>query len=208
MQDALSDLSVPASDIACHKSATAGQLYVNVKAGNSVQLQWTPQPWPDSHKGPVIDYLAACSGECTSTSASALKFVKIAASGVVNPSPVPGKWASDNLAANNNTWTVKIPSTLKAGNYVLRHEIIALHGAGSTNGAQNYPQCVNLKVSGSGTTALPAGVTGTALYKNTDPGILFNLYVSFTSYPIPGPAITTIKKKARRHAKELFGLEF
>lgn len=173
-----------------------------------MQLQWTPSPWPDSHKGPVLDYLAACNGECTSTTAAALKFVKIDASGVVNPSPVPGTWASDNLAASNNSWTVKIPSTLKAGNYVLRHEIIALHGAGSLNGAQNYPQCVNLKVSGSGTTALPAGVAGTALYKNTDPGIEFNLYVPFTSYPVPGPSVTTIKKKVRRHAKEWFGLEF
>ena len=173
-----------------------------------MQLEWTPLPWPDSHKGPVIDYLAPCSGECTSTTAAALKFTKIDQAGVITPSPVPGKWASDQLAANNNTWSVKIPSSLKAGNYVLRHEIIALHGAGSLNGAQNYPQCVNLKVSGSGTTSLTGGVAGSALYKNTDPGILFNLYVSFTSYTVPGPALTTIKREVRRHVKDFLGLKF
>lgn len=38
------------------------------------------------------------------------------------------------------SWPVKIPSSLAPGNYVIRHEIIALHAAGSSNGAQNYPQ--------------------------------------------------------------------
>jgi lytic cellulose monooxygenase (C1-hydroxylating) len=40
---------------------------------------------------------------------------------------------------NNNTWTVTIPSLIKAGNYVLRHEKIALHQAESAGEAQNYP---------------------------------------------------------------------
>lgn len=43
--------------------------------------------------------------------------------------------------ANNNTGSLTIPSDLKAGNYVLRHEIIALHSAGQEDGAQAYPQC-------------------------------------------------------------------
>jgi len=43
-----------------------------------------------------------------------------------------------HLQANNNTWTMTIPSGLN-GNYVLRHEILALHSAGQQNGAQNYP---------------------------------------------------------------------
>lgn len=33
-----------------------------------------------------------------------------------------------------------VPQHLAPGNYVLRHEIIALHAAGQANGAQNYPQ--------------------------------------------------------------------
>jgi len=66
-------------------------------------------------------------GECTSTSASSLSFTKFEAQGYSS-----GVWATDKLIASNNfTTTVKIPARLKAGNYVLRHEIIALHGAGS-----------------------------------------------------------------------------
>jgi cellulase len=44
------------------------------------------------------------------------------------------------LTENNFAWNVKIPASLAAGSYVLRHEIIGLHSAGSPNGAQAYPQ--------------------------------------------------------------------
>jgi cellulase len=84
--------------------------------------------------------------------------------------------------------TVKIPADIAPGEYVLRHEIIALHAAGQADGAQDYPQCVNLDIKGSGT-AKPAGVAMVGLYTPTDPGILFNLYGTFTSYSIPGPAV-------------------
>lgn len=92
--------------------------------------------------------------------------------------------------ANNHTWTVTVPKTLAAGHYIFRHEIIALHGGGTLNGAQNYPFCVNIDVTGSGT-ANPTGVLATNLYKATDPGIYFNPYVTLTNYTIPGPAAWT-----------------
>ena len=43
------------------------------------------------------------------------------------------------MIKNNNTWSVTIPMGIKAGNYVLRHETIALHQAQAVGGAQNYP---------------------------------------------------------------------
>ena len=89
---------------------------------------------------------------------------------------------------NNASWAVTIPSTIAPGNYVLRHEIIALHGAGSVNGAQLYPFCLNLEVTGGGSD-VPAGTLGTALYKEDDPGILVNIYVNDLDYVIPGPAL-------------------
>jgi hypothetical protein len=83
---------------------------------------------------------------------------------------------------------VTIPSSIAPGNYVLRHEIIALHSAGQANGAQSYPQCFNLVISGSGS-ASPSGVVGTSLYTPTDEGILYDIYSGNTEYPIPGPAL-------------------
>merc|ERR1712000_750596 len=108
--------------------------------------------------------------------------------GLLDNSAAPGTWASDALMANNLTGSVTVPSTIAPGNYVLRHEIIALHSAGQADGAQNYPFCVNLEVTGSGTDS-PEGVLGTALYTPTDAGILVSIYTAGATYEIPGPAL-------------------
>lgn len=49
------------NDIACHKSATAGKNFVNVNAGQTIEIYWNT--WPDSHKGPIIDYIAPYNGK-------------------------------------------------------------------------------------------------------------------------------------------------
>ncbi|KAF2180219.1 lytic polysaccharide monooxygenase [Zopfia rhizophila CBS 207.26] len=175
------------SNIACHKSATAGQAVAKVAAGGTVELQWTE--WPESHHGPVLDYLAKCAGDdCTTETADALSFFKVQESGLIDGSAAPGKWASDDLIANNNTWSVKIPSSIAAGQYVLRHEIIALHSAGQENGAQNYPQCINIEVTGGGS-ANPTGVKATEFYTPDDAGIKVSIYSAPLTYEIPGPAL-------------------
>lgn len=172
-------------DIICHREAVPARSHVQLAAGDTLTLQWTP--WPDSHHGPVLDYLANCNGPCESVDKTTLEFFKIDGVGIITQGN-PGTYADDVLISKNNTWEVRIPATLAAGNYVLRHEIIALHGAGSANGAQAYPQCFNLKVTGSGTLK-PPGVRGTALYKATDPGILVNIYTSSVNYIVPGPSL-------------------
>ncbi|KFH41895.1 Polysaccharide monooxygenase Cel61a-like protein [Hapsidospora chrysogenum ATCC 11550] len=168
-------------DVICHKQATPGKSQIPVRAGDTITVKWNT--WPDSHKGPVIDYLANCGGSCTNANKNSLQWFKIAEKGLTN-----GVWAADELMRNGNTWDITIPSDIAPGNYVLRHEIIALHGAGSPNGAQLYPQCINFEVSGGGS-ARPGGTVGTSLYRANDPGILFNIYSNPTSYPIPGPPL-------------------
>ncbi|KAK7756302.1 glycoside hydrolase 61 [Diatrype stigma] len=170
-------------DIICHKSATPGGAHVEVAAGDSISIQWNT--WPESHKGPMIDYLAACSGDCEDADKTALEFFKIDGAGY---DAATSTWASDVLVANNNSWLVQIPSNIAPGNYVLRHETIALHSAGQADGAQAYPQCFNLAVTGSGTD-VPAGVLGTALYKEDDAGIIVDIYNGLTEYTVPGPAL-------------------
>lgn len=172
-------------DIICHKSATPGKAHVAVQAGDSIAIQWNT--WPESHHGPVIDYLARCNGTCETVDKTSLKFFKIDGAGLVSGFN-PGYWADDVLISNGFSWLVKIPEDTAPGNYVLRHEIIALHGAHEANGAQAYPQCFNLEISGTGTSQ-PSGVYATDLYKATDPGILFNLYTRFTNYTVPGPTL-------------------
>jgi hypothetical protein len=173
-------------DIICHKEAKPGAISANVAAGGSIKWDWTE--WPESHHGPVITYMAKCDGDCASVDKSTLKFFKVDESGLIDGSSAPGQWASDKLISDGNSWEVTVPSSIAAGNYVMRHEIIALHSAGNKNGAQNYAQCTNLKVTGGGSDN-PEGTLGTALYTPTDPGILVSIYQNLPNYQIPGPAL-------------------
>ncbi|KAM0704596.1 hypothetical protein Q7P35_008830 [Cladosporium inversicolor] len=177
-------------DIICHREAKAGKISASVAAGSKVEIQWGTDAWPESHHGPIIDYLAKCAGDdCTTVDKETLEFFKIDEAGLIDGSSAPGKWASDELIAADGKWSVTIPESLAPGQYVLRHEIIALHSAGDVNGAQNYPQCFNLEVTGSGT-ANPEGVLGTALYTPEDAGIKVGIYSALgDSYEIPGPAL-------------------
>lgn len=89
-----------------------------------------------------------------------------------------------------SSWKVTIPDSIAPGNYVLRHEQIALHSAYNEGDTQFYPQCVNLEVTGSGSDN-PEGVLGTALYNSKDPGVLYNIYndEENPTYIIPGPEL-------------------
>ncbi|KAH6880416.1 glycosyl hydrolase family 61-domain-containing protein [Thelonectria olida] len=175
------------SDIICHKNAENAKGHAEVAAGDKIFLQWSA--WPESHKGPVIDYLASCGDSgCESVDKTSLEFFKIGEKGLIDGSSAPGQYAADELIENSNGWMVQIPEDLASGTYVLRHEIIALHSGGNADGAQNYPQCFNLKVTGSGS-KVPDGTLGTSLYKEDDAGILFNIYTTLSTYPIPGPTL-------------------
>ena len=175
--------SYTAADIICHKNAEPGKITAKVAAGGTVEFQWTV--WPDSHFGPVFTYIASCGDDCSTVDKTALKWIKIDEAGIDLDTQ---EWAATKLIANNNTWVTTVPESIAPGNYVFRHEIIAMHAAGSLNGAQNYPQCANIEITGSGT-ELPEGVLGTELYSPTDPGILFNPYTTLTNYTIPGPTL-------------------
>lgn len=172
-------------DIICHKNATNAQGHASVKAGDSVLVQWVPVPWP--HKSAIVDYMANCNGGCETVDKTTLEFFKIDGIGLLSGGD-PGTWASDVLIGNNNTWIIQIPEDLETGNYVLRHELIALHSAEQIDGAQNYPQCFNLAVTGTGSLQ-PSGVLAIDLYQETDPGILFNIYTSPLTYTMPGPTV-------------------
>lgn len=95
-------------DIICHLSATPGGTAAKVSAGDTVELQWTV--WPDSHHGPVLDYIAKCPGEsCEDVEKGNLEFVKIGEGGLVGWEAMPGKWASDELISNNNSCMISLP---------------------------------------------------------------------------------------------------
>ncbi|KAJ3047644.1 hypothetical protein HK097_011348 [Rhizophlyctis rosea] len=178
---------VSSSAMACNNNIgpVAGQK-VSVAAGGNISIKfWHGAPGngdviDSSHKGPVMAYLAKVSDSASSPAPSNGWF-KIYESGYSG-----GNWAVDRLIAANGVLSLTIPSCIAPGDYLLRGELIALHGAGSYPGAQLYMECVQITVTGGGNTT-PQTVSFPGAYSGTDPGIKFNLYTSSISYTIPGP---------------------
>lgn len=180
-------VDVTSKDMTCNvNGGKAAAKTIDVKAGDKITFEWhhnTNTASDDiidlSHKGPVMTYIAP-----TSSNGAGNVWVKLAEEGLSN-----GKWAVETLVANRGKHSITLPSSLAAGEYLLRPEIIALHEGNRPSGAQFYMECVQVKVSGTGSTTLPAGVAIPGAYTATDAGVLFDIYSGKTSYPIPGPKV-------------------
>ncbi|TDL15573.1 glycoside hydrolase family 61 protein [Rickenella mellea] len=192
---------VTSNDIICNGGPNPllynSSVIISAAAGASITTEWhhtlagldpsdPADPVDPGHKGPVITYLAKIPS-ATQASVTGLKWFKIQQDGLDSS----GKWGVDRMVANKGKVTFTLPSCIAAGQYLLRHEIIALHAASTYPGAQFYMECAQLQITGGGTKA-PATVSFPGAYHGTDPGITFNLYWPVpTSYTIPGPAVFT-----------------
>jgi hypothetical protein len=78
-------------------------------------------------------YMAKCPGSCDSFDGAGKVWFKIDHQGLVSGTQNAGKWAGDTIL-DTLLWTSTIPATLAPGNYLIRHELLALHQA-------NNPQC-------------------------------------------------------------------
>ncbi|KAJ1822269.1 hypothetical protein LPJ56_000902 [Coemansia sp. RSA 2599] len=164
-----------------------------VNAGDKVTVEWhhdNDSAADDiidvSHLGPCLVYMAPLS----SNGAGDVWF-KIFEDGYDAAS---GKWCVNKIRENGGKLDITIPSDIKAGDYLLRTEVIALHesdtdyAANPARGSQYYPNCAQVSVAGDGK-AVPKGYAIPGIYKTNEPGIVFNLYSSYSSYPIPGPPV-------------------
>ncbi|TDZ71709.1 Polysaccharide monooxygenase Cel61a [Colletotrichum trifolii] len=162
-------------------------LHAPAAAGSTVTLRWTL--WPESHVGPLITYMARCpDAGCNNWQpGTAAVWFKVKEGGRSGTSDT---WAATPFMVGNPGYQYTIPSCLKPGYYLVRHEIIALHAAYSYPGAQFYPGCHQLQVTGSGTKTATSLVAIPGAYKATDPGVTYDAYKP-TTYTIPGPALFT-----------------
>jgi len=188
---------VTSSNIVCNggpNPTTASSTVINVAAGSSVSARWrhTQTSGSDdvidpSHKGPVMAYLKKVSS-ATSDAGTGDGWFKISESGL---NLGTGKWATEDLIAALGEQAIPIPSCIASGQYLLRAELIALHGASSSGGAQFYLECAQINITGGSGSKTPSTVSFPGAYKATDPGILINIYGTLTSYTIPGPSVFT-----------------
>ncbi|KAJ1726386.1 hypothetical protein LPJ72_006355, partial [Coemansia sp. Benny D160-2] len=164
-----------------------------VEAGSTITVEWhhdndsaSDDIIDASHEGPCLVYMAPLE-----SNGQGDVWFKIFEDGYDASSK---QWCVDKIRASGGKLDVTLPSDIKAGDYLLRTEVIALHEAdtdyatNSARGAQYYPNCAQISVSGGGS-AEPQGYAIPGIYKTDSPGILFNLYSSYSSYPIPGPPV-------------------
>ncbi|KAK0475928.1 glycosyl hydrolase family 61-domain-containing protein [Armillaria novae-zelandiae] len=178
------------SDLTCGPGALAASKVANVNSGSSISFLWTGasgSPWPHN-VGPMMTYLTNCGDQsCAEYNPKGTEWFKIEEAGKTD-----GTWAQAALMSGAAA-KVTLPSNLAAGNYIIRHEIIALHNAQAEGGAEFYASCTQLKVGGSGTSTPSSSnlVQLPGAYSDTDPGILIDVYSDSQndSYTFPGPAV-------------------
>ncbi|KAF2877165.1 glycosyl hydrolase family 61-domain-containing protein [Massariosphaeria phaeospora] len=184
---------VTSNDIVCNGGPNPTQktnTVITVQAGSKAALTWrhTLTSGPDniidaSHKGPVMAYMKKVSDAKTDSGVGGgwFKIFSDAFDG--------SKWGVDRLIASKGVQTVTIPACIAPGQYLLRGELIALHSAGSSKGAQFYMECAQLNVVGGSASATPPSVSLPGAYKADDAGILYNLYGGSKTYTAPGPKV-------------------
>ncbi|KAF1994197.1 carbohydrate-binding module family 1 protein [Amniculicola lignicola CBS 123094] len=180
-----------------HKDTTV----ISIPAGAKVGAWWghviggaqgandPDHPIAKSHKGPIIYYLAKVDNAAT-TSTTGLKWFKVAHEGLAN-----GKWAVDSMIQAQGWHYFTMPNCIAPGDYLLRVELIALHGAQNAGGAQFYMECAQIRVTGSGTNKGGSTVSFPGAYSANDPGVKVSIYdnsgqpyMAGRQYVIPGPA--------------------
>jgi hypothetical protein len=143
--------SCSASKIRCN-GGTSATLNASAAPGDSVSAIWSQ--WTHS-QGPIIVWMYKCPGSsfsgCDGSGANWFKIDEAGFHGdgtkVFLDSETPSGWDIAKLVGGNKAWTSTIPQGLASGNYLIRHELIALHQA---NAPQFYAECAQVVVTGSG----------------------------------------------------------
>ncbi|KAF9040033.1 glycoside hydrolase, partial [Panaeolus papilionaceus] len=181
--------------ITCGPDSKAGKEVAEVAPGAEMSFVWKDAsggPWPHNI-GPILTYMASCGNQnCNQIGDPAnLKWFKIEQVGRKGNSD---EWVQNDVKDGAPS-TATIPENLAPGNYMVRHEIIALHIATERGKAEFYPGCVAVKVTGTGTGVPNASdlVSFPGAYKDSDPGIFTpDIFNANVKYVFPGPKIATL----------------
>jgi len=188
--------NLQSTDMLCGRNAKNAPISASVKAGDEVEIGWQAQtgiPW-FHNVGPVQAYMAKCSGDCKDFApSSSTKWFKVSALGLKSDKT----WFQADML-NGSPLPVTIPSGLENGNYLLRHEILALQNGINVGGAEFYPNCIQMTVTGgsSSPTSPNPTVSFPGAYSPTDPGIKVDVYTPGAAYVMPGPAVANIAKSS------------
>jgi len=180
-------------DINCGAGAQPAALTVDVQPGSEMTFNWRTASggnWPHN-VGPMFTYMASCgTTTCDKFDAINAKWFKIQQSGRKND----GNWLQQELK-DGGVAKAQIPDNLAPGNYLVRHEILALHLATSIGGAEFYAGCAQVRVGGN-ENGIPQKSTLVSIpgaYKDDDPGIFVpNVFDVNAKYIVPGPDVAIL----------------
>ncbi|GAB1519518.1 glycoside hydrolase family 61 protein [Rhizoctonia solani] len=182
------------SGITCGEKSQLASVVAPITAGSDLTLSWVAHPnqaWPHE-MGPLITWMAKVPAGQTADKFDASKgdFFKVHQEGQEGK-----KWYLERLMKLGTTMSIPIPKELEDGDYIMRHEIIALHLADNKGGAEFYTSCFQLKVTGgTGTAKTTASETVRfpGAYDASNPGIYVpKVFDNGFKYKFPGPAIAT-----------------
>ncbi|KAI0710963.1 glycosyl hydrolase family 61-domain-containing protein [Earliella scabrosa] len=178
-------------NLVCGQNAQNAALVVPANPGSKVTFAWANGGggnWPHN-TGPMLTYMASCEGTtCDKYDASGAKWFKIDEAGKKSDG---SGWVQADLMSGG-TYSVTLPDDIEPGDYLIRHEIIALQIALSLGGAEFYPSCTQVRVGGNGNGTPNDTVSFPGAYKDSDPGIFTpDVYNPGFTYVFPGPAIAS-----------------
>ncbi|KAF2828463.1 hypothetical protein CC86DRAFT_287685 [Ophiobolus disseminans] len=137
------------------------------------------------HPGPLFAYMSKSTVANVSEYEGEGEWFKIYEMGVKTYAnyTVGATWHSDGW----KSFSFVIPMDIENGQYLLRAEHVAVHGAGTVGGAQYYVGCAQIEVRGaSGKKAAPVG-RFPGMYNARDPGLFFSPYwPPLVNYTMPG----------------------
>ncbi|QRV72247.1 glycoside hydrolase family 6 protein [Ceratobasidium sp. AG-Ba] len=178
--------SVTSTDVRCNVGGGSGSgtSTATVSAGSTVGFVLDNTIY---HAGPLAVYLGKAPSSAASWDGSGANWFKIYELGATfNPFKFLSEGKAHSLPPCQSTFNFKIPSSIPAGEYLLRIEQIGLHVAGAP---QWYISCAQLKITGGGS-ANPSKVSIPGYVSASDPGLTVNIYNPVpTSYKVPGPSV-------------------
>ncbi|KAK6330545.1 hypothetical protein TWF696_003432 [Orbilia brochopaga] len=169
-------------ELACQRGAKPAPNVAPAQAGSKISFYWNQ--WPPTHRGPIITWLGDCNGDCTQVDATQMNWFKIDEAGIMN-----GKWASDVFVAQGNRWTIQLPKNVKNGQYIMRHDVINLEDNPRPDGAQFYPHCTNIEITGGTAQTNPRSLPLNKILLANDPSLKVSTSPRAPvpqSYVIPG----------------------
>ncbi|KAJ2007578.1 hypothetical protein H4R26_000715 [Coemansia thaxteri] len=160
---------------------------LQVVAGTQLTVEWhhynsteTDNVISPSHRGPCLIYMAPLE-----SNGEGFAWFKIYEQGF---DAARNMWCTDIVRENHGKLSVTIPTQINNGDYLVRAEIISLHHADLVGGAQFFPNCAKISVTGA-TYGKPDLYAIPGIYGINDTGILFDRHKGGATYKLPGPPV-------------------